>query len=316
MNRRVAALIAALVDGAEEFRIAVSAGSLGETVVDAGLAAPGGIAAGLAIAAIAMGGFGRVACQPATAHSDLPWSVTTRSSQPVLACLGSQYAGWHLADPGEPGHALGSGPARALAAREPILADVPGLERVAAGVLVVECRSVPSARVVGEVAAACGLEPNELCLVLVPTTCLAGSVQVAARALESAIAKARHAGFPLARIVDGLGSSPLAPPHPDPVVAMGRTNDAILYGGAVHLFVQGPAAAARDLAQQLPSAASDRHGRFFADVLAEAGGEFYAVDAALFGPAVAHVTALDSGETFAAGGFEWDLVSRSFARAG
>ena len=201
-----------------------------------------------------------------------------RSSQPVLACLGSQYAGWQLVDPGKPGHALGSGPARALAAREPVFADIPGFERVAAGVLIVECSGIPSAGVVADVAAACGVEPPELCLVLVPTTCLAGSVQVAARVLETAISKARHAGFPLDRLIEGLGSSPLAPPHPDPAIAMGRTNDAILYGGAVHLFVLGPAAAARDLARQLPSSASDQHGRFFADVLAAAGGDFYAVE--------------------------------------
>ena len=47
--------------------------------------------------------------------------------------------------------------------------------------------------------------------------------------------------FPLERIVDGMGAAPLAPPHPDFVTAMGRTNDAIIYGGQVHLFVTGPA---------------------------------------------------------------------------
>ena len=41
------------------------------------------------------------------------------------------------------------------------------------------------------------------------------------------------------------------PPHPDFVTAMGRTNDAIIYAGRVQLFVTGPAAEARALAEQL-----------------------------------------------------------------
>ena len=46
--------------------------------------------------------------------------VVVHSSDPVLACLGSQYAGWSLADEeGDSGFfALGSGPGRAVAVVE------------------------------------------------------------------------------------------------------------------------------------------------------------------------------------------------------
>ena len=47
-----------------------------------------------------------------------------------------------------------------------------------------------------------------------------------------------------------MGAAPLSPPHPDFVIAMGRTNDAIIYGGRVHLFVTGPASDARELADE------------------------------------------------------------------
>ena len=52
-----------------------------------------------------------------------------RSAQPVLACLGSQYAGWSLAASkeetgGKKFFSLGSGPARALAAKEKLFAEL------------------------------------------------------------------------------------------------------------------------------------------------------------------------------------------------
>ncbi len=77
--------------------------------------------------------------------------------------------------------------------------------------------------------------------IFAPTQSLAGSVQVVARVLEVALHKAHELKFPLSRIVDGIASAPLSPPHPDFIQAMGRTNDAIIYGGRAHLFVTGPA---------------------------------------------------------------------------
>ena len=56
-----------------------------------------------------------------------------------------------------------------------------------------------------------------------------------------------------------MGAAPLSPPHPDFVTAMGRTNDAIIYGGRVQLFVAGPAAEAKTSRR---GAAQSRVARF------------------------------------------------------
>ena len=50
-----------------------------------------------------------------------------------------------------------------------------------------------------------------------------------------------------------MGTAPIAPPFPDFVKAMGRTNDAIIYGGRIHLFVKGPDSDAQNLAEDLPA---------------------------------------------------------------
>ncbi len=143
----------------------------------------------------------------------------------------------------------------------------------------------PPSPLVKEIAAACGIEPSDLAILYAPTQSLAGGVQVVARVLEVALHKAHELHFPLARIVDGLGAAPVPPPHPDFVVAMGRTNDAIIFGGRVQLFVTGPSAEARDLAQAMPASKSRDYGKPFAEIFRAAKGDFYAIDPMLFSPA-------------------------------
>src|SRR3972149_248553 len=146
-------------------------------------------------------------------------------------------------------------------------------------------RRSPPPALVAKVTRDCGIAAAGLTLILTPTRSLAGAVQIVARVLEVALHKAHELDFPLARILDGMGAAPLPPPAPDFVAAMGRTNDAIIYGGAVQLFVAGPDAEARALADALPSRASCDYGRPFAEIFAAHKGDFYAIDPILFSPA-------------------------------
>jgi methenyltetrahydromethanopterin cyclohydrolase len=147
---------------------------------------------------------------------------------------------------------------------------------------------------------------------LTPTRSLSGTVQIVARVLEVALHKAHALKFDLKAIRDGLGSAPLPPPSPDFVTAMGRTNDAILFAGQVHLFVTGPDAAARALAEALPSSASRDYGRPFAEVFKAVKYDFFQIDPLLFSPARIQVTAIESGRSFAAGRMDPDLLAASF----
>ena len=179
--------------------------------------------------------------------------------------------------------------------------------------LVLEAAGGPPESVVAKVAEACGLRPEDLTFIFAPTQSLAGSTQVVARVLEVALHKAHTVGFDLHAIVDGIGSAPLSPPHPDFIKAMGRTNDAIIYGGRVQLFVDADDADAKQLAEQLPSTTSSDHGAPFADIFARVNGDFYKIDGALFSPAEAIVTSIRSGATYRGGRLEPTLVDASFA---
>jgi methenyltetrahydromethanopterin cyclohydrolase len=315
VNARAAAAVEVLRQRAAELKIAVGRGEAGETVIDAGGAQIGSLAAGIAIAEICMGGLGGVELEISSATPRWPWTLVVRSSNPVIACLASQYAGWRLTH-GEGKAAfvaLGSGPARALACKETLFDDLGYRDKADTATLVLEAPRPPPVEIVRSVARDCGVEPDRLTIVHAATQSIAGSVQVVARVLEVALHKAHELKFPLQRIVEGMGAAPLSPPHPDFVTAMGRTNDAIIYAGRVHLFVTGAAADARDLAERLPSAGSRDYGRPFAEVFRHYGGDFYAIDPKLFSPAEVVVTALESGESFHAGYINRDLLDASFA---
>lgn len=315
-NGRAWRQLQALVHDAAALGLVVEAGERGIVQVDAGIDAPGSVAAGLRVAEICLGGLGQVGLlhQP---HEGWPTWVQVHSAQPLLACLASQYAGWSLAATkeetgGRKFFALGSGPARALAGKEELLKELGYAERSAQGVLVMEVDRRPPAVVVDKLLRDCALAPAGLGVVLTPTTSRAGTTQVVARVLEVALHRA-HAlapqlGLALTDIVEGSACAPLPAPSADAGVAMGRTNDAILYGGRVQLLLRGPAEVARALAQALPSCNSRDFGRPFAELFAAAGHDFYQLDGALFAPAEVWVSHLPSGQTWHAGALKMDLL--------
>jgi len=309
LNDNAQAIAESMVRDAERLRIGVSQGPSGERLIDAGAKTLGGIEAGLRIAEAAMGGLGSVAAVVDRSLERWPLSVEVRSSQPVLACLGAQYAGWNLSSGKY--FAMGSGPARALARVEPLFEKLGYKDRASSALLVLETAEPPPEAVVAKVAQATGLASDRLTFLYAPTQSLAGTVQIVSRVLEVALHKANDLGFPLEDIVDGIGAAPIPAPHPQFLAAMGRTNDAIIYGGLVQLFVKGTAKDAEDLAQKLPSKASRDHGQPFADTFKRFKGDFYAIDPLLFSPAEIIVTAVQTGDTFRAGGRDLAMLDRS-----
>jgi methenyltetrahydromethanopterin cyclohydrolase len=311
-------LVARLVDDAARFGATVSRTEHGTVLVDAGVVAPGSVAAGVLIARICMGGLGHVTVRESLETQPLwPSMIEVRTSWPVLACLGSQYAGWSLSATkeqtgGKKFFSLGSGPARALAGKEPLFDELGYRDRHDRGALVLEVDRLPPQIVIDKILRDCGLAPERLTLVVTPTHSVAGTVQVVARVVEVALHKAHVLGVDLKEIVEGSGSAPLPPPAPDAIQAMGRTNDAILYGGRVHLTVRGDAVAQR-LATELPSSNARDYGRPFADIFTSFNYDFYQIDPALFAPAEVWVSSLESGTTYHGGRIDMALLDTQWS---
>ena len=315
VNAAAAPLVAALVRDAPRLRIGIDRTAGDATLVDAGIACRGGLEAGRRIAEICLAGLGRV---DIGAHaSDWPVGVHVSATDPVLACLGSQYAGWSLSHGEGKGafRALGSGPARSLAYKEPLFQELGYRDAFESTCVVLEVDRVPPPEIVSKVARDCAIAPQNLTMILTPTRSLAGVVQIVARVLEVALHKVHALGFPLRAVVDGAGSAPVPPPSADFVTAMGRTNDAILFGGRVQLYADASDDEVAELARKLPSSASMQYGKPFAQIFRECGHDFYKIDPLLFAPAEIVISNVTSGRSFRHGRTAPDLIAMSFGEA-
>jgi methenyltetrahydromethanopterin cyclohydrolase len=296
-------LLEKLISQAGALNIGVSQHISGATIVDAGIELTGSQEAGRVIAEICMGGLGEVRFSDAN-------SITVKSQSPVLACLGSQYAGWSLSH--EKYFSLGSGPARSLAQREALFKELNYQDRADFSVLILETSKVPPLEIIEKVARDTKVKAENLTFILTPTTSLAGATQIAARVLEVALHKAHTLHFPLENIVSGSGIAPLPPVCDDFLTMMGRTNDVILFGGFVELQVNCSDEEAKKLARALPSSASKDYGKTFAEVFKSYNMDFYLIDPMLFSPAKVKVINLKTGNSFEAGSLNETLLKQSF----
>jgi methenyltetrahydromethanopterin cyclohydrolase len=310
INQRARELADRIAADADALRIAVQTLPGGARVIDCGNAVPGGLEAGRRFAEITMGGLGSVSFGPLVLDGRWLPALTVVTDHPALACLASQYAGWKLDRDGY--FAMASGPGRALIRAEELFDDLDADERASTAVLCLESGDQPPDEVATYVAERAGVAPADLTLLYAPTASLAGGVQIAARIVETALHKLHELEFDVRRVVSGFGTCPLPPVARTDPEAIGRTNDAILYGGQVELTVDGPRDELEALVDRLPSSASKDHGRPFGEILEGADGDFYAIDPLLFSPAEVRLVSVDSGRSFHAGSVQLDVLERSF----
>ena len=248
----------------------------GGRFIDCGIEVRGGFRAGLDLAQICLADLAEVTIVPGAVGGRACPYVQVVTDHPVAACLASQYAGWAIHEGKY--FAMGSGPMRAAAAREPIFETIGRHEQSESVVGVLEARKEPPPAVVASIAEACHVAPSAVTLLVAPTASLAGGIQVVARSIETALHKLAEVGFDLSRLKSAIGTAPLPPVAANDLAAIGRTNDAILYGARVVLWVTGDDDSLRAVGPQVPSTSSRDHGEPFAAIFARYHNDFYAVD--------------------------------------
>jgi methenyltetrahydromethanopterin cyclohydrolase len=310
LNERALRLADLMAVQAETLRIAVHHNSGQPRVLDCGVQTEGGLQAGLLLARVCLADLGEVALLPGTL-ADLPCSqIQVTSDHPVLACMASQYAGWAVSAGRFFG--MGSGPMRAAYGKEELFARIPGRESPPVAVGVLETSKLPGEEVFAYLSDKLSLRPEKLTLLAARSASQAGTVQVVARSLETALHKLETLKFDLAQVVSGYGTAPLPPVADKDLAALGRMNDAILYGGQVVLWVRADDDQLAQIWPRVPSSASSDHGEPFAEIFRRAGNDFYKIDPVLFSPARITFQNLKSGRTHSFGRLEVDVLRRSF----
>jgi methenyltetrahydromethanopterin cyclohydrolase len=282
----------------------------GARVIDAGVEAPGGFAAGLAIVHACMGGLGHASFIPLSIGGDPYHGVQVWTDHPSTACMASQYAGWAVQADGY--FAMGSGPLRAVARVEQELFDKLGYsEQAERGVLVLEGRSLPTDAIVTRVSERARLPRDALTFIVAPTASIAGSVQISARVVEIGLHKMDSLGFDVRLVTHAIGSAPIPPVAKNDLRGIGRTNDCLLYGGQVRYTIRTDDDTLEELATNVPAASSIDYGTGFYEIFQRYDTDFYKIDKSLFSPAEVWLTSATTGRTFHGGKLDAAVLRES-----
>jgi methenyltetrahydromethanopterin cyclohydrolase len=309
LNERAWQLADQLAVQEEELRIHVENVG-GARVIDCGIKVPGGLQAGLGMVRVCLAGMGEAAIV-AGDIGGLPCpQIQVSTDQPVAACMASQYAGWQISV--GKFFAMGSGPMRAAYGKEALFDAIGNRERAGRAVGVLETRKLPDEAVIAYLSQHLGLDAAALTLLAAPAASLAGTIQVVGRSVETALHKLHELKFNLDQVVSGVGTAPLPPVAAGEIEAIGRTNDAILYGGRVTLWVSAEDDSVAQAGPKVPSCASPDHGEPFAAIFERSGKDFYKIDPMLFSPAQVVFHNVKTGRSQAFGRLEPAILKESF----
>lgn len=306
INRMAVELVDEALDFADELGVTPYELDSGATVLDFGVDARGGLEAGLLLAEIQTAGLATLQTRTGDVAGGTRPYVELTTDHPSVALLCSQKAGWELGVDGFEG--LGSGPARALVGEEAAFAAAGYYDEFDLTVLSVESESLPGDAVAEHVADRAGVAESAVFLPTCATGSVAGSATTAARAAELAVFRLFELGYDPKAIRTATGSAPVAPVTYDETAAMGRTNDALAYGGEVYLLVDDDDPTAFE---NVPSTAAAEYGTPFAEIFADAEYDFYDVDESVFAPAQVTIDVVD-GPTYVHGETHEELLAESF----
>jgi methenyltetrahydromethanopterin cyclohydrolase len=305
LNRMAVELVDEAIDFADELAIEVHELDNGAVVLDFGVEAVGGIEAGLLLTEIQTGGLSTVQIGMDEIEG-IPFThVETSTDHPALALLCAQKAGWELSAGDFEG--LGSGPARALVAEEDEYARVGYRDASEFAVLAIESEELPGEAVAEHIADRCGVPVSSVFLPTFSTASVTGSVALAGRAGELAAFRLSELGYDPVELLTVTASAPVAPVAESDEMAMARTNDALAYGGQVHMSVDE----GFDRFDEVPSTAREEFGRPFVDIFEDHEWDFYDLPVEMFAPAQVTVDVVGEGVE-ALGRTDEALLAESF----
>ena len=304
-----------MIRKADELNLAVDVLNNGSTVIDAGVNVVGSFKAGELYTKVCLGGLADVGISIPGDLSEnfaLP-SVKIKTDFPAISTLGSQKAGWSVSV--EDFFALGSGPARALALKPAeTYKEIGYKDEADLAILTLEADKLPGVDVTEVIASESNVSPENVYVLVAPTSSLVGSIQISGRVVENGTYKMlEFLHFDVNKVKHAAGIAPIAPVDPDGLKAMGKTNDAVLFGGRTYYYVESEEGDdVKSVAEKLPSSASAGYGKPFFDVFKEAEFDFYKIDKGMFAPAEVVINDLRTGVIFRTGYVNNELLMKSF----
>lgn len=314
INREAMKLVRDILANPAAIGALVSTLPNGATVIDMGQQAPGSWVAARYYTLITMGGLGEFSYEtfPYALNGVRLPAVRVMIDFPLLACSASQIAGWRL-EAGDFAPIL-AGPARALnSTPDQHFEHITYRDRHHEAVIAIQTRETVRDEWATGIAAACHIQTQDLYILVAPNASLVCAVQVAARIVEQTIHRLEEEGLPMDSIFSAQGFCVLPPLIDNDLVAMGRINDTLLYGGEATFYVRHPDDTfIKALAGKIVAQASSAYGKPFIEIFEAANRDFYQIPLDLHSPAVVHLNNLTTGSTFSAGEINEKVLSASF----
>jgi len=314
INKEAMKTVRTILDESDALGVAVEQLDNGTTVIDMGLNVKAGWRAASLYTLVTMGGLGEVSYEPFEVAGRALTAVRVMIDHPIEGCVASQIAGWRLESAGKEHAAILAGPGRALnkASLDHYFDWTDYRDSHHEAVVAIQISEPIGVEMANLIASSCEVKPEDLYILIAPNRSLVCAVQVAARIVEQTLHRLAEEGMDLRCLRYAYGYGVIPPLVDDDMLAMGRINDSLLYGGVSNIFVDTTDEICEHVVGRSVAEACSAYGKPFIEIYEDAGRDFYEIPIELHSPAETHINNLATGRTFSAGHINYDVLEASF----
>lgn len=299
----------------EELKIKVSKLENETTVIDLGQQVRGSYEAARMEAEILFGGLGYVGYETFPEKIDDVYyrGVNVSVDHTVLSLVGCDISGWEL----KPGlfAPIVAGPGRTLGRRPQDWMEKYShyKDEYDKAIITVESSEKVTLKQAQDLAQACRVKSENLYIIVAPSSGIACAVQVSARILEQTIHRLFEEGFDITTIIQAQGFCVIPPCIDDELIAMGRLNDVLIYGGQATFTVCWEDDKIQNIINKVTSDKAPLYGKLFKEIYMDAGCDFYKVPMQMYSPAKVVIVNTKTGKVHKSGLINTKMLAKSFS---
>lgn len=299
----------------EILRVGVIKDNSGATIIDMGINYPGSWLAGKYFAEVGLGGLGEVSFCSLNIDKYKCIAVQVIVTMPLEAEMASHVAFWRLKIPETGKTTTISGPIRAIKGADVYARAVDYRDpHPRKAVACIQTTKYPSTSFIKLIAREVELDPKDIYILVAPTACIVGSIQISARTVEQVLPTLYDHNFNLNNIIHAYGIAPIAPITKTELDAYGLVNDCIVYGNETVLYVICDDEEIISILDKIPFSKeknSDIYGLPFKEILQHCDCDWAKVPRDWDAPAKVIFHNQKSGHSFSTGKINYEMLSEA-----
>lgn len=313
VNERSLQLVQQLLKDPQGYKVQVH-NIRGAYVIDCGVHAQGSWGAAKIMTEILYGGLNEINFETFPLPIDDVYynAVHVYSDHVVVQQAGCNISRWEL-KPGKHAPVM-AGPGRLITRKENdwFASYSNYYDRYHAAVLTAEMNRIPDEQEVQDLIEATGVEAQDVYILVAASGSIACSVEVSARIIEQSLHRMHEEKFNLDNIIEAHGFCVVPPVIKDDLIAMGRLNDVLIYGGQATFTVDCEDCEIEAVINKITSDKCSVYGTMFKEIYEKNGCDFYRVPMEMYSPAKVVIINQRTGRVFKAGKINVEVLAQSF----